>query len=213
MLCPSFRNLTWGGRQSDAAGSCRYSRESSIVDALAHCESSDSLSVASVQGAALGVTIRQDCLPFLQVLSLWYNRKIGDEGMMYLAQGLQASSRTKLSELGLNSVGMGNAGFNSLAEAIRSGALSECSRLCACGITSFINVIPFTNGLRSGGLKNDGVDQPEAMAVLVQSLMEHCPALQLVYLRRVEPDTQRFITEIRDTFWGPGWPVIAFNRV
>ena len=72
---------------------------------------------------------------------------------MYLAQGLQASSRTKLSELGLNSVGMGNAGFNSLAEAIRSGALSECSRLCACGITGFINVIPFTNGLRSGGLE------------------------------------------------------------
>jgi hypothetical protein len=49
---------------------------------------------------------------------------------------------------------MGDAGFKSLAEAIRSGALLECSHLDAGGIAGFVNIIPLTNGLRSGGLKN-----------------------------------------------------------
>ena len=57
-------------------------------------------------------------------------------------------------KLVLSSVGMGDAGFTSLAEAIMTGVFVDCWRLQVCEISGLINVIPLTNALRCGGLKS-----------------------------------------------------------
>jgi len=57
-------------------------------------------------------------------LGTYFN--FGDEGIAYLAQGVQASSRIKLTTLRLVDVGWGDADLEALAEVIRTGALMEC---------------------------------------------------------------------------------------
>lgn len=98
---------------------------------------------------------------------------------------------------------MGDAGLKSLAEAIMTGAFVDCSRLNISGVFGLINVIPFTNGLRSGGLKSLRVFkfqsneiEPHGITLLAHTLLEHCPILLDVYLPIAEPDTQRFIRDL-----------------
>jgi len=140
----------------------------------------------------LGLGHSTGCAAALQELVLNDNEDFGDEGVTYLAQGLQASSRTKLHCLHLSLVGMGDAGLKSLAEAIGSGALLECRVIQADRNTSTHNVIPICSALRSGGLKNltsldfsQNIFEPGAVTVLAKSLFEHCPVY--LHLPRVDP--------------------------
>jgi len=160
-----------------------------------------------VEGAKLlGLLIGRDVLPSLQKLVLSSNRYLGDQGVAYLAQGLQASCRTKLNSLRLSLAGMGDAGLKYLAEAIGSGAFLNCKRIHASNNFSLRNIIPFFNALRSGGLKNltfvafrFNKIVPEALTVLAQSLIEHCSNLISLALPNVAAGPRQVIKEIRDS--------------
>ena len=162
----------------------------------------------SVRGAeALGQAIRRDVLPSLQELFLNDNRDLGDEGVTYLAQGLQASSQIKLHCLHLSLVGIGDAGLKSLAEAIGSGALLECRVIQADRNTFIHNVSPINSAQRSGGLKNltsfdfsQNIFEPGAVTVLANSPFEHCPVLESLNLPRVDPGPRQVIKEICDSY-------------
>ena len=162
----------------------------SLLRGIEHSACANTLRALQVSGCGIGVEgakllgllIGRDFLPSLQELVLSVNKNLGDEGVTYLTQSLQASSKTKLNSLGLNSVGMGEAGLKSLAEAIGGGPLLECKRIYAHHNAPLRNVIPFSNALRSGGLKNRtnvtfsrSNIALEAVTVLAHSLLEHCP--------------------------------------
>lgn len=72
----------------------------------------------------LGSTIERNSLPSLQKLDISSN-KLGNDGVTYLTQGLQASPLTKLKDLELKYVEMDNAGRESLADLIGSGAFKQ----------------------------------------------------------------------------------------
>lgn len=154
----------------------------------------------------LGMAIGRDLLPSLQELCILYSDDIGDSGVTSLALGLQASSRTKLTRLYMGAVGMGDAGLKSLAEAIRGGALENCSFLdISYKSPSLRNIIPFAAALRSGGLekiKHFRAVQifseivPESVAILVYSLMEHCPQLDTLCIPDFRPGAAQVFRDI-----------------
>lgn len=160
----------------------------------------------------LGLAIGRDILPSLRDLTISYNPGLSDEGVTSLALGLQASSRTKLKTLHLNSVGMGDAGLKSLAEAIQRGALEECSNSDASNKSpSLRNVFPFVTALRSGGrLRNlmylnftqghDSALMPASVAILLYSLLEHCPKLRSIDVPTVGPGAPEIIKGMRNMF-------------
>ncbi len=139
------------------------------------------------------------------------NPNFGDEGVTYLAQCLQASSRIKLTSLGSLDVGMGDAGLEALAEVIRSGALVECTCFAISRTGPLKKVISLANAFRGGGLKKvtqfclsvcpgeNRKPEPEALTVFAYSLMEHCPALVEIFLPAIGASTMAVIKEIRDS--------------
>jgi hypothetical protein len=154
----------------------------------------------------------------LQELVLSGNQNLGDEGVMYLAQGLQGSSKIKLDSLLLISVGMGDAGLKSLAEAIESGALLECRKIDVNSNAPLCNIIPFSCALRCGGLKNltfvafnQNKIEPHEVTVLASALIEHCPRLNVLLLPKVGSGPQQAIKEIKDSYGIKRTLVISFN--
>lgn len=96
---------------------------------------------------------------------------------------------------------MGSTGLNSLADAIRSGALLECTSLSFGDNGPLGNVPSLGNTMKSGGLKkltyfSTGSDafEPKDVVILVRSLMEHSPALLYMSLPKVGEDDRRFGT-------------------
>jgi hypothetical protein len=148
----------------------------------------------------LGLIIGRDSLPSLQHLSLSSNTKLGDDGVAYLLQGMQASSRLKITNLELGSVGMGNVGLKFLAEAIGSSTFVNVSSLDASANPAIHNIMPLMNVLRSGRLRNltrfemssINIDQGE-VTTLAHTLMENCPALKSIWLPKAGPGTRRAI--------------------
>lgn len=96
-----------------------------LLQGLINSRCAYKLRVLLLSGAkVLGLAIGQDSLPSLQHLSL---SKRGDDGVAYMIQGMQVSSRMKLTDLELCSVGMGNVGLRFLAQAIGSSTFVNCS--------------------------------------------------------------------------------------
>lgn len=172
-----------------------------------------------MEGAKLlGLLIGRDVLLSLQELVLSYNKSLSNEGVAYLMQGLQGSSKVKLHSLCLNSVGMGDAGLKSLAEAVGVGALLECRKIDVNANPPLRDIIPFSCALRCGGLKNltflafhHSSIEPEAVTVLSHSLFEHCPNLNFLHLPKVGSDPQQVITEIRNIFEREGTISVAYH--
>lgn len=146
----------------------------------------------------LGLAIGRDSLK----LDISDNASIGCDGVTSLAQGLQTASRTRLISLYMHSIGMGDAGLKSLADAIRCGVLADCLQIDVSG-NDFHNIVPLVNALRSVGLKKltyfatqTDTFGSEAAVLLVFSLMEHCPALEDLLLDEVTSTACKMIEEI-----------------
>ena len=138
----------------DLAVLLRGIEQSACADKLQHLDLS-SCSICPEGAEVLGLASGSDILPSLVHLNICRNAGLGDEGVSFLGRGLQTSSRTKLKILQLSSVGMGDAGLKSLAEALSSGALEHCSFFGAdYNNPSLRNLFPFATALKSGGLRN-----------------------------------------------------------
>lgn len=72
----------------------------------------------------LSLALDRNFLPLLEKLKLSSN-KLGNDGVSFLTQSLQASSITKLTEVEVKYVGTDDVGRKSLAEAIKSGAFGN----------------------------------------------------------------------------------------
>jgi Ran GTPase-activating protein (RanGAP) involved in mRNA processing and transport len=81
----------------------------------------------------LGLAIGRASLPSLEKLDISDNACIGCDGVTSLVQGLQTASRTRLISLYMHSIGMGDAGLKSLADAIRCGVLADCLQIDVSG--------------------------------------------------------------------------------
>ena len=156
---------------------------------------------------ALGLAIGHDTLPSLQELNISNNVELGNDGVTYLAQGLQASSKTKLRSLSLDSVRMDLAGHQSLAELIESGALVHCLTLNACGNLSMPTIALLADPLTSGNLKSVinselGMSEvePGDVVSLARSFMNFCPAVKHLILPEAEPGTRQVIKELQESF-------------
>lgn len=81
-----------------------------------------------VCSAPLSRLLGQDTFPKLQALDLSHNF-LGDEDVTALTQGLLAASRTSLTRLRLQKVGMGDQGMAALAGALRAGCFEGLERI------------------------------------------------------------------------------------
>ena len=87
----------------------------------------------------------------------------------------------------------------------------ECRCLGILRTGPLKTVISLANALRGGGLKKvsqfclaespgeNSKPEPEALAVLAYSLMEHCPVLDEIFLPAMGASTTAVIKEIRDS--------------
>jgi hypothetical protein len=106
---------------------------------------------------------------------------------------------------------MGDAGLKSLTEAIQRGALEECSNLDASNNSpSLRNVFPFVTALRSGGMRHltrfnftqghDSALVPASVAILLYSVLEHCPKLRSIDVPTVGPGAPKIVKDMRNMF-------------
>lgn len=187
----------WGRLLSALAGaSCASQLTSLDFDVCAWCRG---------PMAVLSKWLGQDAFPKLETLSLCFNYDLKDDGVVNLVRGLLAAPRTRLMELLLSGVDMGDGGMGALASLVRAGCFERLKSLSVAGhskvtdegVCSFAQVVAATGKLdlpelskfRGGGLHPSVTRR--GLGALAAALIYNCPRLTSLdltsYTRDGEP--------------------------
>ena len=149
---------------------------------------------------ALGVAVGDDRFPALTHLD-WNSNKLGDNGVMALAVGLQRAPRTRLVDLSLENVGMRDGGIGAIGSLLRgpfcrlkslavneNGISDEGLWALAQGVRRAVGNdcgdggqagLPALETLKVGGMKTL---TESGLAILACAVVEHCQRLQVWHM-------------------------------
>ena len=166
-----------------------------FLDALVHVPTLSTLelpesSILSASVATFAGMVAQDRFPMLASLSLSSSPGIGEEGVVSLAEGLQAAQHTRLVDLNLRSVRMGDAGLTALARVVGTGRFDRLETLSlewdvavtdagVCALAEAVEAhgargLPMFAELAAKGLKPV---TSVGVRALASALATHCPQM------------------------------------